>query len=203
MVGHLETQTGYRYDEVISSLQKCIRRGDEENAMYWAVELVEKFPSHVWNRLEIISHEDIGLGDMTVVMFVKTCKEQWIALKKLNNKSRNMILANAVAAMCRAKKTRLGDHLGIISFRRHPDKYRQPVPDVGHDKHTAAGRRMGRSFDHFFEEGAKLIPSPYQDDFAHDPYEDRARDHLAKKYPRITEVDMSNAPSLFDTVDVL
>ena len=56
MVSHLPTQTGYRYDETISSLQKSIRRGDEEGAMHWAVELVETFPSHLWNRLEVISH---------------------------------------------------------------------------------------------------------------------------------------------------
>ena len=163
--------------------------------------MIEEFPSHVWNRLEIISHEDIGLGDINVVMLVKTCKEQWAAYKKLNNKSRNMILANAVAAMCRAKKTRVGDHLGIISFRRHPNKYGQPVPDVGHDKHTSTGRRMGRGFDHFFEHGARLVPSPYEDDFSHDPYEDRARDHLDKEYPPISELKSSNQPSFFDSVE--
>ena len=186
-VSNLMTQTGYRYDETISSLQKCIRRGDEEGAMHWSVELAETFPSHLWNRLEVISHEDIGLGDINVVMFVRTCKEQYLEFKKRNSNSRNLILTNAVTALCRAKKTRLGDHLNIASFRRDPEQPRRPVPDVGRDKHTAAGKRMGRGFDHFFDEGAKLIPSPYQDEFAYDPYEERAKEALAKKWPRVTD----------------
>lgn len=187
MVSHLPTQTGYRYDETISSLQKSIRRGDEEGAMHWAVELVETFPSHLWNRLEVISHEDVGLGDINVVMFVRTCKEQYFEFKKRKSHSRNLILTNAVAALCRAKKTRLGDHLNIASFRRDPGTPRRPVPDVGHDKHTAAGRKMSRGFDHFFDEGAKLIPSRYEDDFAHDPYEEDAKEALANKWPRVTD----------------
>jgi replication-associated recombination protein RarA len=35
----LKTKKGYDFFEVASALQKCIRRGMGEEAMYWAVEL--------------------------------------------------------------------------------------------------------------------------------------------------------------------
>ncbi|GIT16503.1 MAG: hypothetical protein CM1200mP38_1600 [Dehalococcoidia bacterium] len=54
------TTSGYKYDESISALQKMIRRGDEVEAMYWAIELEGKYHNDMWDRLEVISHEDIG-----------------------------------------------------------------------------------------------------------------------------------------------
>ena len=72
------TASGYRYDETISALQKTIRRGDEVSAMYWAIELEREFHNELWNRLEVISHEDIGITSMDVIMFVRTCKTQYL-----------------------------------------------------------------------------------------------------------------------------
>ena len=53
---------GYADDEVKSAIQKEIRRGNEENAMYWALEIAtESKSSFGWlrNRLKIILYEDI------------------------------------------------------------------------------------------------------------------------------------------------
>lgn len=64
---------GYNDDEVKSALQKDIRRGNEDNAMYWAMEIANEYvvfkaggkASWSWlvNRLKIICYEDIGLAD--------------------------------------------------------------------------------------------------------------------------------------------
>ena len=43
VMSRLSTTSGYKYDETISALQKMIRRGDEVEAMYWAIELEEHF----------------------------------------------------------------------------------------------------------------------------------------------------------------
>ncbi len=48
----------------VSAMQKSIRRGLEREAMEFAIELMhtsKAFHSMVCKRLEIISHEDIGL----------------------------------------------------------------------------------------------------------------------------------------------
>ena len=53
-------------DEVISCLQKSIRRGMVENACLVAYEMMHTSPElerYMWDRLSIISVEDIGFGD--------------------------------------------------------------------------------------------------------------------------------------------
>lgn len=53
-------------DEVISALQKEIRRGHTENACRLAYELILTSPEleeKMWRRLMVVSVEDIGMGD--------------------------------------------------------------------------------------------------------------------------------------------
>ena len=84
--------SGYRYDETISALQKTIRRGDEVSAMYWAIELEGEFHNELWSRLEVISHEDIGITSMDVIMFVRTCKTQYLEFHDRGSGSRRLML---------------------------------------------------------------------------------------------------------------
>ena len=48
------TQNGYPLDEIISALQKDIRRGNEEQALYWCLEMVPRFEAYLWRRLIVI-----------------------------------------------------------------------------------------------------------------------------------------------------
>ena len=48
VMSRFSTTSGYKYDETISALQKMIRRGDEVEAMYWAIELEEHFNVALW-----------------------------------------------------------------------------------------------------------------------------------------------------------
>ena len=53
-------------DEVISSLQKEIRRGLTENAALLAYEMLTTSPEleeYLWGRLQVISVEDVGFGN--------------------------------------------------------------------------------------------------------------------------------------------
>ena len=64
--------------ECISGMQKFIRRGMEREAMELAVELghtSKGFATWVTTRLEIISHEDIGLAAPEIIPLVRTCCE--------------------------------------------------------------------------------------------------------------------------------
>ena len=55
----------------MSAVQKCIRRGNEMEAMYWAVEMFESgFDEWLWKRLRIIASEDVGLAEEHVVCTV-------------------------------------------------------------------------------------------------------------------------------------
>ena len=73
-----KTKSGLDADLVISALQKCIRRGEEELALRMAYELYITSTFHeekMWNRLLVISVEDIGFGNTDAPMFVKTMND--------------------------------------------------------------------------------------------------------------------------------
>ena len=182
-MSRFSTTSGYGYDETISALQKMIRRGDEVEAMYWAIELEENFNSSLWDRLEVISHEDIGITSMDVIIFVRTCKEQYLEFRGKGSGSRRLMLSNAILALCRAKKTRVADHFNISSYRRLPEERRE-IPDVAKDVHTKLGEAMSRGWDHFFEEGTILRDGLPIDA---DPYRESAVDKVVRDIPRVGE----------------
>ena len=69
----ITTRNGYAGDEVISALQKSIRRGLEEQACMFAYELYISSPQleeKLWRRLLTISVEDIGMGNPMAAIVV-------------------------------------------------------------------------------------------------------------------------------------
>ena len=47
-----------------STVAESIRRGLEEEALFWATELdLAGYGAYLWKRLQIIASEDIGLAD--------------------------------------------------------------------------------------------------------------------------------------------
>jgi replication-associated recombination protein RarA len=155
MVSRFPTLSNYQFGEVLSALQKMIRRGNEIDAMYWAVELESGFPMHLWNRLEIIAHEDIGIGDPAVPALIAAYKGQYLDMVRRKNGGRRLVLANAILLMCRAQKNRTADNFACFVYKSAALK-EMPIPDVALDMHTARGRQLGRGLEHFYEEGAEL-----------------------------------------------
>ncbi len=150
--------------ECLSAMQKCVRRGLEREAMEFACELghtSKAFATMVSNRLQIISHEDIGLAAPEVIQLVHTCCQQareWYDPKKLGKW--RMVVGTAIRAMCRAKKSREGDHFqAAIGLRSLLNEYTREVPDWAYDQHTLAGRKKGRGLDFFRAESTKLVPA--------------------------------------------
>ena len=63
----VRTFHGFAADQVISALQKEIRRGNTENAVLLAYEMLltsGPLEDYLWQRLMVISVEDIGFGDL-------------------------------------------------------------------------------------------------------------------------------------------
>jgi replication-associated recombination protein RarA len=170
--GELLTPGGYRNDEVASALQKAIRRGEEEQALFWASELdLAGYGAYVWKRLRIIASEDVGLADPQAVLVVRALYESWLDQRKAdraggNSLNSSMFLVHAVLVLARARKSRLVDDALAVFYLG--DRPAREVPDYALDMHTAAGRRMGRGLSHFDSAGALLeneasIPNPYRD----------------------------------------
>lgn len=159
----------------ISAMQKFIRRGMEREAMEMAVELghtSKSFATWVANRLEIISHEDIGLAEPSIIVLVRTCCEQardWYDPAKLGQW--RMAIGTAIRALARAAKSREGDHFqAAVGLRSQLEDFAPEVPDWCHDQHTRQGRAAGRSVDYFRKVSTKLVPAPKKKD----AYEDEA-----------------------------
>lgn len=161
----------------LSALQKFIRRGMEKEAMEFACELLntggKQYCTNVTKRLEIVSHEDIDTQTQPhIVPFVRAACEQareWYDEKKLGHT--RMAVGNAIRLMCRARKSREGDHfqaaIGLANIRGVSPPN---VPDWAYDKHTKVGRMRGRGVAHFRSDGAKLVPEPDKDQYEDEAY---------------------------------
>ncbi len=155
----LRTAKGHDFFEVSSAFQKCIRRGLEEEAMYWAVELFNSnYVEYVWKRLRIMASEDVGLAQPGIVAEVQALYQHHklqASKKEDKNQPERLFLTHAVLLLCRAPKSRLVDWVLIAQWRLH-DHVHLEIPDFAHDKHNEKGRRLGRGWKHFFEEGSHL-----------------------------------------------
>jgi replication-associated recombination protein RarA len=166
----LRTPGGYLNGEVTSALQKAIRRGEEGDALFWATELeLAGYGEYVWNRLRIISVEDVGVGEPQAVCQVAALYGFWSdRVKKekaaLKNEGREippesrLYLIMAVQVLARAKKCRMVDHAYMTFYEgdRTSPEVKREVPDYALDGHTAAGRRLGRGPEFFLTESSKL-----------------------------------------------
>lgn len=170
------TKNGLPAMACISAMQKCIRRGLEREAMQFACELLHTskgFHTMVCNRLQIISHEDIDTAAAPhIVPFVKAACDQaqaWYAPEN-PGKSR-MALGNAIRMMCRAAKSREGDHfqaaIGLASLLAG---FKPEIPDWANDGHTIKGKALGRGVEFFHTESTKLVPPAAKDTYEDDAY---------------------------------
>jgi len=152
------TKNGYEPFEVVSALQKMIRRGKEVEAMYWAMELETTNPSWLWKRLMIIAIEDIGLADPDVVVLVKNLWDVYDKIKSMGKgrQPEGNILGLAILSMCRANKNREADDFGYMMYLRRKDGMRLEIPDVAIDQHTRRGKEMGRGDEFWFKEANRL-----------------------------------------------
>jgi replication-associated recombination protein RarA len=150
------TVNGHDQFEAVSALQKAIRRGQTDDAIYWAVDLdLSGFGQWVWTRLLIITSEDVGPAWLEGPAVIRSLYESWKETRKRPNSPAAIFLVHAVIVLARAPKTRVVDHAGTVHYLAHPD-LRREVPDEALDKHTRRGKQMGRGIDHFLDEAAKV-----------------------------------------------
>lgn len=155
----IQTVKGYLLHEVISAFQKCIRRCWTDQAMYWATELsLSNYDEYLWKRMKIIMSEDIGLAEPTLPAQINALYVMWTEQRKKKDEKHapeRLYLIHAVLLLATCKKSRMVDNALTYHFRRH-SQINYDIPDVARDKHTIAGRKLKRGFDHFFAEGVKL-----------------------------------------------
>jgi replication-associated recombination protein RarA len=150
--------------EAKSALQKSIRRGLEEDALFWAAELAGWNTESLWKRLRVMASEDIGIASPSAALTVRCLYENWRDAQKEGEGEGRLFITHAVLALVRSKKSRIVDHATITAFEGGLEE--RPVPDYALDRHTQRGRAKGRGYQHFFEVGAKLenceLPDAYE-----------------------------------------
>lgn len=135
----LKTLGGYLNSECTSAMQKCIRRGLEEEALFWATELdLAGYGAYVWKRLRIVASEDIGLADPNLCVQVRVLYENWIEQRKKKedrSAAERLFLVQAVLLCVRAKKSRMVDTALITIYEG--ERPRLEIPDFALDMHTS------------------------------------------------------------------
>lgn len=154
------SRNGIPADELISMLQKSIRRGNEKNALIAAYEMHISSPQladKMWRRLLCISVEDIGFGN------TEAPKTVW-ALYKMRQHypypagDQPIFFVYAVRYLCRCVKDRSSDNLKYMIEQKFQHGYVPEVPDYTYDMHTVKGREMDRGVLHFLEEASYVTP---------------------------------------------
>lgn len=162
----MTTKQGYDFFEVASAFQKSIRRGLEEETMYWGIELYNSgYDAYAWKRMLIIVSEDIGLASPGLPSDVKALYDIFELLKKKKEKSepQRLQFTHALLLLVRAAKSRYVD-MAIFTYWRDNATTKMEIPDWALDMHTRRGIKMGRrgykGLEHFYEEGGKIEGLP-------------------------------------------
>lgn len=166
------TKHGFAADEIISGLQKSIRRSNVENALAIAYEMyltAEQLEDYMWKRLMVISVEDIGFGDVNAPLIVRNL-EQIRREFAYGSFDRALFMVQAVRYLCACNKDRSSD-LMLNVLREEFSRGRRPIiEDHVLDMHTRRGREMGRDLQYFLTEASKVEPlaqnSQHQEFFA-------------------------------------
>ena len=157
----VKTRHGLAADEVISALQKEIRRGHAENAALLAYEMhatSSDLEAYLWKRLLCISVEDVGLGNPSAAGQVYSLYEMHRVYDR-GEGDRLLFAIHAVRLLCASLKDRSTDEM--VNWIKHvvEEEGQLPqIPEYAIDKHTARGQALGRDDRHFWEVGAQLEP---------------------------------------------
>lgn len=155
-----KTKHGMEADLVISALQKCIRRGNEEVALRMAYELYITSEFHedkLWTRLLVIAVEDIGFGNPEAHGFVRGLFESHKEFP-YGSVDRSLFFLFAIRYLCKCKKERSTCDILCLLMRESERGELPEIPEYAIDMHTIKGRAMGKDIFYFLDEGSKVEP---------------------------------------------
>ena len=158
---NVRTRHGLAGDEVISALQKEIRRGQTENAALLAYEMITTSPemeAKLWQRLQAICVEDIGWGELQAPILIYTLYQMHQNFGR-GAGERRLFAIHAVRYLCACAKDRSSDEMASwIKQQVESSQLLPAIPDYALDMHTRQGHQMARGLRHFYEEAATIQP---------------------------------------------
>jgi replication-associated recombination protein RarA len=177
---------GVPVDDLVSVLQKEIRRGRIDNAVLAAYEMFITSPDvaqHLWRRLRLIAVEDVGMGLAIGPVLIDVLHRNFNATPDGNW----MMACHAVRLLASAPKDRTSsEHADWVATKVALGEALVQVPDYAHCVHTRAGQELGRGLTQWWDNGAQVhdeLPSA----------DHRYRDELIEIHRR-DEADNGTAP---------
>ena len=151
----LTSPRGIPVDQLVSVLQKEIRRGNVDNAVLAAYEMLMTSPEvaeHLWRRLKLIAVEDIGMGEPLAPVLLSSLHENYRAA---TGGEQAMMAVHAVRFLATAKKDRTSaEHTDLVVHQVESGATAVSVPDYALCVHTKAGQEMGRDVLQWWRNGA-------------------------------------------------
>lgn len=155
------SKRGYPADELISTLQKAIRRGELRLAILVARELYEssaELEAVMWSRLCVISCEDVGDGSYQEPVVVNSLFQMHERLDRSAG-DRWLFAVHAVRYLAERLKDRTSDEWANLALHLiEADEQPFEIPDYALDVHTRRGQEAGRDVDGFWAEGSRIAP---------------------------------------------
>lgn len=147
---------GIAVDDLVSVLQKDIRRGTTDNAVLAAHEMVLTSPDvaqHLWRRLRLIAVEDVGMGMPIAPVLIDVLHRNFDAVPGGDW----MMACHAVRLLASAPKDRTSsEHADWVTTKVALGEALVEIPDYAHCVHTRAGQEQGRGLMQWWENGAWL-----------------------------------------------
>ena len=154
---NITTRNGIKGDLIISALQKSIRRSMTEEAISFAFEMYitsSQFEDKLWRRLQAISVEDVGFGDLNSPILINSLNQMRQNFP-YSDGDRPIFFVHAIRYLSAVKKDRTSDHMKNIVINEFRYGKKPIIPDFAIDMHTEEGRKQGRDFQHFLNEASK------------------------------------------------
>ncbi|HLL69435.1 MAG TPA: hypothetical protein VK453_27515 [Micromonosporaceae bacterium] len=140
----------------MSVLQKDIRRGNVDNAVLAAYEMLStsaEVAEHLWRRLKLIAVEDVGMGQPLAPLLVECLHRNFRAVAGGDT----MMAVHAVRLLAMSEKDRTSaEHADLVTTKVENGELMVAVPDYALCVHTRAGQELGRGLVQWWENGARV-----------------------------------------------
>jgi replication-associated recombination protein RarA len=174
MAYNVVTNRGHNLFDIMSLLQKAIRRGDRRLTGYAVCEMHPTYYRACWRRLMVIGAEDVDDPVHTEIMSLFQASEEVNKGKKAADVDCLNFLLKAAFLLCDACKSRDTDNFIYVHYKKNKITEQEveqaiaeleeserlaELPEYVYDKHTLVGKRKGDTTTKFiFRETEALKP---------------------------------------------
>ncbi|MFB9378175.1 AAA family ATPase [Kineococcus gynurae] len=149
---------GVPVDQLVSVLQKSIRRSEVDTAVLAAYEMHTTSPevaAHLWRRLRLIAVEDVGQGAPLAPVLLRELQRDY----EDSGGTDWMQVVHAVRHLATAPKDRTSsEQADYVRTAADAGVLHLQVPDHALCLHTRAGQLRGRDLLQWWRHGARVVP---------------------------------------------